>query len=108
MIGQRLQELEEEWDVERMLSLNAATLSLAGILLGLTSSKKWLLLPLAATGFLVQHATKGWCPPLEIIRRLGFRTRKEIDKEKYALKAIRGDFKYLLDVPNAVWDAVER
>ena len=26
------------------------------------------------------------------MRRLGVRTRKEIDREKYALKALRGDF----------------
>ena len=27
-----------------------------------------------------------------LFRRLGIRTRQEIDAEKYALKAIRGDF----------------
>ncbi|HSH82103.1 MAG TPA: hypothetical protein VLA19_26550 [Herpetosiphonaceae bacterium] len=42
--------------------------------------------------FLVQHAVQGWCPPLLVIRALGVRTRKEIDVEKYALKALRGDF----------------
>jgi hypothetical protein len=46
--------------------------------------------------------------PLGYFRKLGFRTRAEIEKERYALKAIRGDFKYLLDVPNAVWNAVNK
>jgi hypothetical protein len=42
--------------------------------------------------FLFQHAVQGWCPPVPLFRRLGVRTRKEIDAEKYALKAVRGDF----------------
>ena len=29
----------------------------------------------------------------EILRRLGIRTQTEIDHERYALKALRGDFK---------------
>jgi hypothetical protein len=44
------------------------------------------------TAFLFQHAVQGWCPPLPILRRLGFRTASEIDTERYALKALRGDF----------------
>lgn len=44
------------------------------------------------TGFLFQHAIQGWCPPLPILRRLGFRTAEEINQERYALKALRGDF----------------
>ena len=42
--------------------------------------------------FLVQHAVHGWCPPLAALRRMGVRTRREIDEERYALKALRGDF----------------
>lgn len=46
-------------------------------------------------GFLFQHAVQGWCPPVSLLRRLGFRTSSEIDAERYALKALRGDFKEL-------------
>jgi DNA-binding transcriptional ArsR family regulator len=42
--------------------------------------------------FLFQHATQGWCPPLPLFRKRGVRTRKEIEREKYALKALRRDF----------------
>jgi hypothetical protein len=38
------------------------------------------------------HAVQGWCPPVPVLRRLGFRTASEIDHERYALKALRGDF----------------
>jgi hypothetical protein len=42
--------------------------------------------------FLFQHAVQGWRPPVPVFRRLGVRTREEIDRERYALKALRGDF----------------
>jgi hypothetical protein len=32
-----------------------------------------------------------------VFRRLGFRTASEIDSERYALKAVRGDFERLPD-----------
>lgn len=107
-IDKRLWELDREWDVERILELNAATLAFLGLWKGLTRNKFWLALPVAVTAFLGMHATQGWCPPVSLLRKLGFRTRSEIDKERYALKTIRGDFKYLLDVPNLAWDAVNK
>lgn len=90
-IDARLEELEHEWDTERVLETNAATLAFTGTLLGLVD-RRWLLLPLAVTGFLFQHGVQGWCPPLPLLRRLGVRTPREIEAERYALKAIRGDF----------------
>ena len=91
-IQKRLDELEEEWDVERALETNASLAALLGIALGVAVDKRWLILSTAVGGFLLQHALQGWCPPLPILRRLGFRTSYEIDAERYALKAMRGDF----------------
>jgi hypothetical protein len=105
-IGQRLMELDEEWDVERMLELNSALWAVIGISMGLTRNKVWLLLAFGAGALLARQALQGKSAAVPLLRRLGFRTRAEIDKEKYALKALRGDFKYLLDVPNVVWKAV--
>lgn len=87
-IQKRIQELDEEWDVERVLEANAATLALTGLALGLTVNRKWLALPAVVMGFLFQHSIQGWCPPLPVLRRLGVRTRGEIDREKYALKSL--------------------
>ena len=84
----RLEELEKEWDIERMLELNASLFAFAGTLLS-ARSKWWLVLPGMVTAFLAQHAIQGWCPPLPLFRALGFRTRSEIDQEKYTLKALR-------------------
>ena len=58
----------------------------------MTHDRRWAYLPLVVTGFLLQHATQGWCPPVPILRALGFRTQGEIERERYALKALRGDF----------------
>lgn len=92
-IEERLHALDQEWDVERALEANAAAVSLGGVTLGLFSSRRWLALPALVAGFLLQHAVQGWCPPLPLLRRLGFRTQREIDQERYALKALRGDFR---------------
>jgi hypothetical protein len=91
-IDQRLEELDREWDIERVLQANAASLSLVGIGLGAFVDKRFLALPALVAGFLFQHAVQGWCPPVPVLRRLGFRTQQEIDQERYALKAFRGDF----------------
>jgi hypothetical protein len=94
-IHERLFELDREWDIERYLEANAASFAFAGVLLGAFHSRRWLILPGVVSFFLFQHAVQGWCPPLTIFRHAGVRTRKEIDREKYALKAIRGDFRDL-------------
>lgn len=91
-IDQRLQDLDEEWDVERWLELNSAILSWSGIALGMLHTRKWLLLPIAVQGFFLQHGLQGWCPPLPIFRQAGVRTQGEIEAERHALKAIRGDY----------------
>lgn len=91
-IDQRLQELDEEWDIERTLEANAASFSLAGLALGLAVSRKFLMLPVAVSAFLLQHAIQGWCPPVPLFRRLGVRTQREIETERMALKILRSDF----------------
>jgi hypothetical protein len=95
LIRKRLRELDREWDIERVLEANAATVALAGLAFGRFVHRGWFLFPVIVTGFLLQHAVQGWCPPVPILRRLGIRTQTEIDHERYALKALRGDFKKL-------------
>jgi hypothetical protein len=92
-ITRRLEELDREWDTERTLEANAATLAFTGSVLAATVDRRWALLPMVVTAFLFQHAVQGWCPPLPVIRRLGVRTQREIDEERFALKALRGDFR---------------
>ena len=88
VINRRIAELDQEWDIERALEANASAVALTGLLLGLTVNRKWLALPTVVLSFLLQHSLQGWCPPLPLLRRLGIRTRGEIDREKYELKAL--------------------
>lgn len=92
LIQQRLNDLEREWDIERTLEANAASFSLLGLFLGATVNRKWFMFPAVIASFLLQHAVSGWCPPVPIFRRMGIRTTREINQERYALKALRGDF----------------
>ncbi|HEX4638835.1 MAG TPA: hypothetical protein VH170_05055 [Chthoniobacterales bacterium] len=105
-ISRRIEELEEEWDMERYLETNASALAFSGVVLGFLVNKKFLAIPAIVLPFLFQHAVQGWCPPIPLLRRLGVRTRKEIDAEKYALKAVRGDFDNLPIANNG--DSVRR
>lgn len=92
VIQRRLAELEHEWDIERALEANAGGLAAVGAALALLVHRRFALIPFIVGGFLLQHAVQGWCPPVPLFRRLGFRTQTEIDHERYALKALRGDF----------------
>lgn len=86
-IQARMHELDREWDVERVLEVNASTLALTGLALGTAVNRKWLFLTGGVLAFLLQHGLQGWCPPLPVLRRLGVRTRDEIAREKYALQS---------------------
>jgi hypothetical protein len=87
-IDRRLRELDEEWDIERMLAANSSALTMTGLVMSIVGSRKWLLLSMTVQAFYMQHTLQGWCPPLPILRRLGFRTAGEIEAERHALKRI--------------------
>ena len=101
-IYRRIQELDQEWDFERVLETMASSVSLTGVVLGSTVNRRWYLLPTAVLSFLLLHAIQGWCPPLPILRGLGIRTREEIARERYALKALAGDFAGISREPSRV------
>lgn len=84
-IEARLKELDREWDIERAIEANASTLLLTTLALGSAVNGKWLLASGVIATFLLQHAVQGWCPPVPILRRLGFRTQREIDNERAIL-----------------------
>jgi hypothetical protein len=98
-IDERIRELEREWDVERMLEANGAALALAGIALGITVDRKFLVLPAVAAAMLFQQALRGWSPPVPLLRHWGVRTAQEIHDEIIALRILRGDFLEHVDTP---------
>lgn len=90
VVSRRLEELDREWDIERALEANAATAVLLGLALGKLVHRRFFAFPAVVAGFLIQHAVQGWCPPLPVLRRLGFRTAREIEEERRALEGLRG------------------
>ena len=87
-IATRMLELDEEWDIERVLATNAASAIIISTILGFSANKKWHYATGIVGAFLLQHALHGWCPPVEIFRRLGVRTCSEINFEKEYLKSL--------------------
>ena len=88
-VVRRVGELDREWDVDRALLANFAVVGGATFAMGVRELRRrrggwngWLTFFSVQLGFMLVHATRGWCPPLPVFRRLGFRSGKEIDAER--------------------------
>lgn len=86
-ISRRIEELNQEWDVDRVVMTNFAVVGGTTILRSLWKKKALGALAIQMS-FLLYYAVKGWCPPLPIFRKLGFRTKSEIEREKNELVKI--------------------
>ena len=105
----KIEKLNHEWDTERFLETNAASVVLLSSIIGYKKSKCGLFLLTGAVGFfLLQHAFQGWCPPLPIIRKMGVRTAEEISNEKIVFKKIRGDFSKDFDDADSLLGMAEK
>lgn len=112
-LATRITQLDREWDFDRTLETEASIMGLVGLALGVVVDRRLLALPAFVAAMLLLHATHGWYPLLPVFRRMGVRTRDEIDREHYALKALRGDFAAIppagsaaRDRASAAWKAV--
>jgi len=87
----RLQELDREWHVDRALMLNFAAVGSLTAGMAMRNVKRtgrfggWGVFFWVQMGFLAYHAIRGWCPPLPVFRRLGFRSADEIGAEREVL-----------------------
>jgi hypothetical protein len=89
---EHLDRLAREWDFERIVEAEAALTGLAGLALAVTVDRRFLFIPGVATAMMLVHALQGWYPLLPLLRRMGVRSQDEIERERYAIKALRGDF----------------
>ena len=74
VISRRIRELDEEWDIDRLLETSASGLAIGSLLLAMVN-RKWLLITVAALGVLFQHSTKGWSvsAPCAVVRTRAIR-----------------------------------
>lgn len=91
-IRARLAELDREWTIDRALMANFAVV---GGLTAFTTMRNLVregrlgaigVLFWTQIGFMLHHAIRGWCPPVPVFRRFGFRTAREIAAERCALE----------------------
>jgi hypothetical protein len=105
-IPARLAELDREWDVERAITANAAAFTLAGLALTALVDRRFIAVPAMVGGFLLQHAIQGWCPPVTLLRRIGFRSSGEICEERCGLKMLAGEYRSFGDPAPAQWSVM--
>ena len=94
-IDARLAEIAAEWSAGRMTKATAGVLILGGLGLSRFVSPRFGALPIVGGLVLTQYLFGKGSITGELFRELGFRSGAEIDHERVALKALRGDFKHL-------------
>lgn len=90
-INKHIQELQNEWSIERAIEAGASVLAIIGIVLGAFVSPWCLILPGIICAFFLAHAATRFCPGLTLLQGKGTRTQFEIDTEEFAMKALRGN-----------------
>lgn len=90
-LSKRIDELDHEWSIERILTITLVCFIFLGT--GLALLSPWfLLLTVAAGALMLWLALSKWTPSIPTLRSLGKRSCREIESEKFAMKALRGDF----------------
>jgi hypothetical protein len=90
-IEQRLDELEREWTVSDLFKLEMGSWALIGAAIAAVW-RPGAAIAAAAGVLLLQDALTGKCPLRGPFQWAGFRTRAQVEEERYALKGLRGDF----------------
>ena len=91
-IERRLTELDGQHSVDGSVMMTAAAVGVLGLMVGMTRSRAWLLLPAAALLLIMAESQR----PIAVwLRGCGLRTNDDIRAERLALKTLRGDFRHL-------------
>jgi hypothetical protein len=80
LIDQRLEDLDEEWSVERIMEIKAASLTMLGLALGISHNKRWFILPLTVSAILMNQGLIGFNVLSPLFRQMGLRTRAVLKK----------------------------
>jgi hypothetical protein len=91
-VSHRILELDSERDVEWLLKVSLAGLGLISTGALFVARRGWLTIPILAISLLGGSTKNAAKPLLLAFRQIGVRTREEIELERTALLALRGDF----------------
>ena len=94
-LSDRLDQLDREWSAGRMTKATIGVLIVTGLALTALTNPWWLILPAVGAFFLLQYLVSRTSWLGLTFQELGFRSGADIDQEKFALRALRGDFKTL-------------
>lgn len=94
-ITERLNHIDSEWSAGRITKAVIGVAIIVGMVLAASLNWWWLIMPSIGGLLLLQYlfGRTSWLGLL--FQRLGFHSGEELDREKMALKAIRGDFRHL-------------
>ena len=92
-IAERLEEIVDEWSAGRVTKAVIGVSLVVGLALATLVNPWWLVLPAVGGFFLMQYlfGRTSWLGTT--FQSMGFRSGSDIDQEKFALKALRGDFR---------------
>ena len=104
LLDRRIHELEREMPLETFVYRGGVVLTMISLLLLLfrPGSKSWLILALAGTALQLQYSLQGRNGLTDILRKRGYRSRREIEAETYSLKALRGDFAVFTELSDPI------
>lgn len=94
-IDDRLAELDREWTAGRVTKATIGVLLVVGFALTALLNPWWLILPAIGGVSLLQYLFTQTLWLGKVVHEMGYRTGFEVDQEKIALKALRGDFRDL-------------
>jgi len=94
-INDRLQQLDREWSVGRVTKIAAAGLIGVSLLLAFLLSPWWAILAGVTCLALLQYLVSTTSLLGEAVHKIGFRSGCEIERERLALRVLRGDFSRL-------------
>jgi hypothetical protein len=93
-IDDRLAELDREWTAGRMTKAAMGVVIVLGLILA-ALNPWWLILPAIGGLLLLPYLFKRTSWLGKMFHEMGYRSGFEVDREKMALKVLRGDFRYL-------------
>jgi len=94
-IDRRLELLDREWTIGRVVKATAGLIAVAGVALGFLVHPWWFALAAVPGLFMVEHMFTQRPILGEVLHSFGMRHGAEIGSERVALRTLRGDFQNL-------------